>query len=186
MLILSEAELIARIKDGDRSCLADLMDRHGSDLMRFLVSILGNRSAAEDAFQDTWVRVMEKIGSFRSGQPLAPWLFRIARNRAYDLRRRGRRWWAPWRREESCRDALPQPVDPRDFAGELQRRELLAKLFASLASSHREILWLRFFGECSLEEIAQVLQLPLGTVKSRLNRALGCLAENYRQLEVQP
>jgi RNA polymerase sigma-70 factor, ECF subfamily len=179
-----DRELVRALQDGRRSALAALMDRHGEGLMSYLVSILNHRTQAEDAFQDTWIRVLEKIRRFDLRQPFAPWLFRIARNRAYDLLRRQRRWaWPGWRRREG---EAEQPVDlaaPGDFATEFADRETVRRLLARLEPAHREALWLRFYRELSYEEIATVCGVPLGTVKSRLRRALDRLAELYRGLQ---
>ena len=62
--------------------------------MRYLAVILGNRGSAEDAFQDTWIKVMERIRRYDLERPFAPWLFRVARNCAYDQLRRKKRWWS--------------------------------------------------------------------------------------------
>jgi len=70
------------------------MDLHGEALMRYLYSIMGTRESAEDVFQDSWVKVMEKISLFDSTMSFRPWLFRVARNAAYDALRRKKRWWS--------------------------------------------------------------------------------------------
>ena len=179
-----ERELVRALQDGRRTALASLMDRHGEHLMSYLVSILNHRMQAEDAFQDTWIKVLEKIHRFDLRQPFAPWLFRVARNRAYDLLRRQRRWaWPGWRRREG---EEPQPVDlaaPADFAVEFADRETVRRLLARLEPVHREALWLRFYRDLSYEEIAAVCGVPLGTVKSRLRRALDRLAGLYRTMQ---
>jgi RNA polymerase sigma factor (sigma-70 family) len=176
-----ERILVHALRDGRRTALAALMDRHGEGLMSYLVSILNNRALAEDAFQDTWIRVLEKIGQFDPGQPFAPWLFRIARNRAYDLLRRQRRWrWLDQRREGREDAALPELPAPGNFPAEFADRETLQALLARLDPLYREVLWLRFYRDLSYDEIAAVCRVPLGTVKSRLRRALDRIGSLYR------
>jgi len=160
--------LVRRLEEGDREALAALMDLHGEGLMRYLVSITGSRDMAQDAFQDTWVRVAEKAHTFNASHDFAPWLFRIARNRALDLLRREK-----FRRVLGLDEAVPAAADPTvDF---LERQNVRAAM-ARLPVRHREILGLRFYLDKSYEELAALLRLPLGTVKSRLNRALEKLA----------
>ena len=154
------------LQKGDRDAVAALMDLHGEALMRYLVSITGSRDMAQDAFQDTWVRVTEKARTFNASRDFAPWLFSIARNRALDLLRREK-----FRRALGLADAehAAAPADPSDDF--LERRNVRTAL-ARLPVRHREILGLRFYLDKSYEELAALLRLPLGTVKSRLNRAL--------------
>ena len=179
-----DRELVRALRDGRRTALAALMDRHGEGLMSYLVSILNHRMQAEDAFQDTWIKVLEKIRRFDLRQPFAPWLFRIARNRAYDLLRRQRRWgWPVWRGREGGAEQPVELAAPGDFAAEYADRESVRCLLARLGPVHREALWLRFYRELSYEEIAAVCGVPLGTVKSRLRRALDRLAELYRGMQ---
>lgn len=177
-----ERDLVAALRTGDRSGVAELIDVHGKDLLNYLTALLGDRSVAEDAFQDVWVRVIERIHRFRPGRPFAPWLFRVARNRAFDVLRRERRR-SPGRPGAPAED--PGPVVPAHdpFDSRLAAGDLAGKVLAALPAAHREVLWLRFAAELSYEEIATVCRVPLGTVKSRLRRALTGGAEICRRLE---
>jgi len=169
----TEADLVAALKAGDRTVVGALMDRHGEALMRYLVGILRDREPAEDAFQDTWVRVMEKSHRLWPGEPFAPWLFRVARNRAYDLLRRRRR------------QGHEVPVEPAGPAGQEAaleadlRRARVARAMAAVGPLQREVLTLRFHLERSYDEAAAILGVPLGTLKSRLKRAVEQFAEAY-------
>jgi RNA polymerase sigma-70 factor (ECF subfamily) len=149
--------------------------------MHYLLAILGNRELAEDAFQDCWRRVIEKIDRFRSGEPFGPWLFRIGRNRAYDLLRERRRWRQP-ARETASGGPAPEPAVRERFEERLQARDLVRRLLAELAPVYREVLWLRYFREQSYAEIAHACHLPLGTVKTRLRRALQMVGSRYEAL----
>ena len=178
-----EPVIIRELRRGQTARLAELVDLHGENLMRYLVSILGDRDSAEDVFQDTWVRVMRRIAGFRGDRPFAPWLFRIARNRAYDhLRWRRLRGWVRGRAGSEENPAPEIPVND-SFADDLASRDTATRVLAALSPRLREVLCLRFLRELSYEEIAGVCGVPIGTVKSRLARALEKASQARRDLE---
>jgi len=178
--IRADIELIRKLQGGDSQPVSVLMDRYGRDLMHYLASILNNREKAEDAFQETWSRVLRSIRRFDPNQPFGPWLFRIARNLAYDQLRRERRWrfWFRQPREET---PILEPSTESGFDRRLLDRDLARTLLARLEPMYREILWLRFFKDKSYEEIAEHCDLPLGTVKTRLRRALQKAGELWEE-----
>jgi len=175
-----EPQLILQLKQGQLEAAGGLMDLHGESLMRYLYTILGSREAAEDAFQETWIKVMEKIARFDNQTIFAPWLFRIARNTAYDALRRRRRLWplSATRQTQELKGPDAEIADPKDFSRQLETRDTLGHLLTSLSPDFREVLFLRFFQDQSYEEIAKHCHLPLGTVKSRLKRGLDYLAKS--------
>jgi len=168
-----DRQLIMDLQMGSREALGTLMDRHGEDLMRYLLGLAGNRESAEDAFQDTWVRILDKARSFNPSGAFAPWLFRIARNCAIDIQRRRVQRKARSLEEASMTPGTPQ--EPPDFL----EKEKVQSTMARLPIRHREILGLRFYLDLSYEEISVLLRIPIGTVKSRLNRALDQFASAY-------
>ena len=170
---------IARLKRGDMDALATIMSRYQHRLYRFLLRLTQNTAAAEDLFQQTWLRVIEKIGRFDAGRHFDAWLFSVARNLAIDYLRQ--------RRSVSLdepEDFGVAPVerlaaggmDPLERLLEFERGTILTAAIAGLPVIHREVLTLRFEEEMKLEQIAEVAGVPLSTVKSRLLRAL----ENLR------
>ncbi len=176
---------IQDLKKGDHHAVIPLMDHYGESLMRYLVHLLGNRDNAEDVFQETWVKVIEKITSFQQEFSFSPWLFRIARNTAYDQLRERRKWRVlDWFRKPEDEDQPPLELEsPENFTAPIFRKEIVQKLMGELTPEYREMLWLRFFQDFSYEEIAQLCRIPLGTVKSRLKRALDKAAAAYSKLE---
>lgn len=178
-----ERDLLRRLQSGGPEDLGRLVDRYGEGLMQYLHSILRSREAAEDTFQDTWVLVARKIRRCDPDRPFAPWLFRVARNQAYDhLRSRRRR--AFFGLEERTLRTQPDPrSSPSAAVDRLAARELAERLLPRLEAGHRELIHLRFYRECSYEEIAEICDIPLGTVKSRLRRALDRLATLHEQME---
>lgn len=177
-----ERRLVNGLRAGDERALAALMDLHGEGLMRYLLSLLLRREEAEDLFQETWVRVLRRGRSCDPDRPFAPWLFRVARNLAFDHLRWRRRWRALVGHEPSRPSHEPSetPRTPERLAA----ADLTHRLLGTLSPKLREVVHLRFWGDCSYEEIAAIAAVPVGTVKSRLNRALAQLSEGAARLEV--
>jgi len=169
---------IAQLKKGDPDAISELIGRYQHRLYRFLVRMVSDPATAEDLFQQTWVRLMEKIGSYDTRRNFEAWLFAIARNLAIDHLRR-RRGISLDERD----DAGQAPVDRLSAGGrnaleqllDFERGALLAAAIEELPAIHREVLTLRFEEEMTLEQIAEVAGVPLSTVKSRLHRALESL-----------
>ncbi|MCP4657529.1 MAG: RNA polymerase sigma factor [bacterium] len=178
-----EQHILSELRRGERHNLGQLIDRYGEDLMSYLCAIVGRRELAEDVFQDTWVRVMERIDRFDPRWRFAPWLFRVARNRAYDCLRRRKYWGLPMFRSDDADAPAPEPAAPGDFSERLLARDMAEALLAGLDPVHRELVWLRFFREMSYQEIAEHCRIPMGTVKSRLARALDRVARRYQEME---
>ncbi len=166
---------LAKVRKGDLEALAVVMDEYQGRLLRYLVRLVKEQAIAEDLFQLTWLRVMEKIRSYDSSRDFAPWLFTIARHLALDHLRR----YQP----ESLDEPLPsgdsrEELLPREATGAMEallaeeRAILVAQAMLELPLIFREVLSLRFEEEMKLEEIADFLRIPLSTVKSRLRRGL--------------
>jgi RNA polymerase sigma-70 factor (ECF subfamily) len=165
----------ARLRRGDTAGLAGLMGRHQDRLFRYLLRLAGDEAVAEDLFQQTFLRVAERIGRYDRARPFAPWLFAVGRNLALDHLRR--------RRPESLDDG-PEPeapatpdADPFTRAVARQQGARLADAVATLAPLDREVLSLRFEEDLALPELAGRLAVPLPTAKARLYRALARLRE---------
>ena len=167
---------LTRLRSGDVEAVAAIMERYQHRLYRYLLRLLREPATAEDLFQQTWVKVMERIGSFDPSHSFEGWLFAMSRNMAIDYLRR----YQP----ESIDEPLPSGESTRadmiagagpDALTQLLARERaagLAQAMNDLPLVFREVITLRFEEEMRLEEIAEVLTLPLGTVKTRLHRAL--------------
>jgi RNA polymerase sigma-70 factor (ECF subfamily) len=175
MAVDSEA---VRLRRGDPEVLVGLLERYQHRLYRFLLRMVRDPATAEDLFQQTWLRVAENARRYDASRPLEPWLFSIARNAAIDHLRRVR--------PESLDEPLPsgdtraemipgaQPSVVEVMMGQ-QRSSRLADALGELSPIYVEVVTLRFEEEMKLEEIAEVLEIPLSTVKTRLRRALDAL-----------
>ena len=167
-----------RLRGGDADAFDALLAQYQNRLFRYLLRLAGDRSLAEDLFQQTWLRVMSRLDLYDQGRPFEPWLFGVARNLAIDHLRRhspesldepspsGEPWVARLRAEE------PGHLDR---LLERERSRLLEERVAELPLVYREALALRFEEEMTFEEMAAALSAPVSTVKSRVQRALSTL-----------
>ena len=161
-------QLIARIARGDRQALAELYARYRLPLFQYLLHFTADSGLAEELLQDTLVAVWKNAGSFRGPGRPAAWLFGIARRRAC---KRLRRRELP-RADVAALETLPagDPEPEAALLAGVARDELVAAI-GRLAPVHREVLLLIFVHEFAYQETADVLGVPLGTVKSRLSNA---------------
>ena len=176
---LSAAEdAIGRLKRGDLRALEGVMAPYQQRLYRFLLRLTQEQAAAEDLFQLTWIRVMEKIGRYDARLSFTPWLFSVARNLAIDYLRQRRTGSldAPDSSGIAPLERLTAgDLDPLERLLEYERGATLAAAISQLPVIHREVLTLRFEEDMKLEQIAEVAGIPLSTVKSRLLRAMETL-----------
>jgi RNA polymerase sigma-70 factor (ECF subfamily) len=173
-------ELLARVARGDRDALARLYDRYQAPLFYYLVRLAGDPAQAEEILQDTLVAVWKSAASFEGRSSVQTWLVGIARRQAHNtLRRRS----LP-RADVAELEVLPaaDPA-PEDVALASATRAELVNAMARLAPAHREVLILAFVNGLSYLEMARVVGVPEGTIKSRLSnakRALRTLLEGPR------
>jgi RNA polymerase sigma-70 factor (ECF subfamily) len=145
------------------------MSRHQDRLFRYLLRLLGDRSVAEDIFQQAWLQAAERIRRYDAERPFAPWLVTLARNLALDLLRRQQ----PLSLDEADEPvAPPSASDPLEHAMARQRTERVDAALGALSPLDREVLTLRFEDDLTLPELAATLGVPLPTAKARLYRAL--------------
>lgn len=180
---LGDGDLIAQAQRGDRASLDELVRRHRQSAFVFALQLLGNREDALDVCQDSLLRFVTNLQRFDSDRPVLPWLRRIVRNRAIDLRRRGKVRRASSLDSDGLDGETIEIVDPKADSGDAselrERQRIVWRALASLSESQREILVLRDYQDLSYQEIADVLTVPIGTVMSRLHRAR---AELRRQI----
>lgn len=166
----------------------ELIERHHDDLLRFLTRMVGDRAAAEDVFQETFLQVHISAATFDTSRRFRPWLFTIAANKARDLlRKKNRRKTvelsAPIRKSEpgaSFIDLLEVDVPSPDEAMDLaERDEQVQQALGQLGPALREVLLLAYFQRMSYAQIASDLGIPLGTVKSRMHSAVAAFARSW-------
>jgi len=172
--LMAENALV-RLRRGDLEALTELVEEHQARLYRYLLRLVREPATAEDLFQQTWIKVMEKISNYDPNRDFTPWLLTVARNLALDHLRRYRpeSLDEPLASGDSMAEMLPAAEEDQGsvlLAGE--RAEMLARALHQLPVVYREVLTLRFEEDLKLEEIAVLLAIPLSTVKSRLRRGL--------------
>ena len=175
----SDTSAIARgLRRRDPDLLDRLIEHDQHRLLRYLVYLSGNRELAEDLFQETWIRVLERGHQYDGTHEFSTWLYAVARNLTIDcLRKKG-----PLSLDGLMEDeehAPLEPADTRPMAWEVvqqhEQAERISAALVSIPAEYRETVMLRFQEGLALDEIATVTGARLGTVKSRLYRGLNLL-----------
>jgi RNA polymerase sigma-70 factor (ECF subfamily) len=190
----TDEALLTRLHAGERDVFGTLVRRYERELFGYLRRYLGDDDLADDVFQNTFVQVFLKIKQYEPGRPARPWLYAIATNQAIDaLRRRNRR--ADQRADAVVTadedgqprplfELLPAPGDgPPDSADRAEQRELVRAAVDRLPDLLRQVVVLAYFQGMKYRDIAEVLEIPVGTVKSRLHAALARLTEDWKAAE---
>lgn len=177
---IDDATLVARAQQGDRSAMNTLLERHYDRIHAVCRRVTGSAADADDAAQETMIRIVRAIGQFDGRSQFSTWCYRIATNVSLDeLRRRGRRPQLHVVRPDQAGEAPPEPVDDR------AEREVTAPVdriavedaLANLSPEFRTPLVMRDVGDLDYGEIAEALGIPVGTVKSRIARGRRQLVE---------
>jgi RNA polymerase sigma-70 factor (ECF subfamily) len=164
----AERELIERAKRGDEPAFAEIVRTHRSCVYRVCLAALGDPAAADEAAQDVFVRLYERLKQFRGESRLSTWLYRVAFNVCADRRRAI--WWRRWLGLDSVDPAAPESVRPDRQAEESESVRLLGAALNRLPREFRDVLILRELEEREYADIAGILDIPVGTVESRLFR----------------
>jgi RNA polymerase sigma-70 factor (ECF subfamily) len=184
----SETSAIARgLRRRDPDLLDRLIEQYQHRLLRYLVYLSGNRELAEDLFQETWIRVLERGHQYDGKHEFSTWLYAVARNLTIDYLRKKSPLSLGGINDGLMEDedrAPLEPADTRPLAWEVvQQREQAERINAALVSipaEYREAVVLRFQEGLALDEIATVTGARLGTVKSRLYRGLNLLMSQLK------
>jgi len=187
---LTDAELLDRSAAGEEGAFRELVNRHKNGLYAFLHNFLNRQDAIEDVFQETFLQLFTSQESFDRERPLRPWLYTIAANKAKDaLRKMHRTATVPIgtmveSEDMSFGDMLNvlSSEEERPYEG-LEKNEIAAnvrRVIADMPDNLREILILAYFNRFSYKHMAQILSIPIGTVKSRLHTAVGRFAKEWQ------
>lgn len=181
----SEASAIARgLRRRDPDLLDRLIEQYQHRLLRYLIYLSGSRELAEDLFQETWIRVLERGDQYDGKHEFSTWLYAVARNLTIDYLRKK----TPVSLDALMEDqehAPLEPADPRpsawDVVAQREQAKRLRNLMVGLPAEYLETVILRFQEGLALEEIATVTGARLGTVKSRLYRGLNLLMSRMKR-----
>jgi RNA polymerase sigma-70 factor (ECF subfamily) len=175
----TETGLVEQACRGDRSAFGELVRHHHPGLVNVVYRMCGDAQLAEDAAQEAFLRAWLNLPSFRPGSSLRNWLYRIAVNAALDSLRRERRTPQDL---ETVPAADPEP-GPESRLVRSERAERVQQAILSLSEANRAVVVLREYGGLSYQEISAALDIPAGTVMSRLNYARNRLREILADLE---
>ncbi len=187
----TDEELLSAHIDGDSGAFEELMDRYKNNLLHFLIRFVGSTAAAEDVFQETFLQIHISAETFDPSRRFKPWLFTIAANKGRD-----------WHRKHSKRTVLSLSqeiggegegtrfIDLMEADQELpdatlldtEQKDSIRNAVEQLPDHLREILLLSYFQQMSYTQIAESLEIPLGTVKSRLHAAVAAFSSLWESI----
>jgi RNA polymerase sigma-70 factor (ECF subfamily) len=173
----TETALIERAQNGDRDAYEELVRRYYTSVVNIVHRMCGDTSLAEDAAQEAFLRAWVHLSSFHLDSSLRNWLYRIAVNAALDVLRRKTEDTVG---DEKMHRFTDQAPGPEAALIAKEQAAFLQQAMQSLPEASRSVLVLREYGELSYEEIATVLDIPMGTVMSRLNYARNRLRETLK------
>ncbi len=186
----SDAELLDRYAAGEEAAFREIVNRYKNGLYVFLRRFLNRHDLVEDIFQETFLQLFTSRESFDPSRSLRPWLFTIAANKAKDALRKQQRTAAipigtiADSHDLSFDDVLNALTSDKTMPYEkLQTDEAAAqvrRIIAALPENLREILILAYFNKFSYKQMAQILSIPIGTVKSRLHTAVGRFSKEWK------
>ncbi|HNY78150.1 MAG: sigma-70 family RNA polymerase sigma factor [Sedimentisphaerales bacterium] len=186
---MDDNKLLKRYAAGDEEAFQELMDRYRDSVYAFLRRFLNRSDLIEDVFQETFLQLFVSRDTFDISRPLRPWLFTIAANKAKDALRRMQRSEVTqlgnmFDSDESTIDDVVNALDhdermPYDDLIRDERAASVKRVISRMPAKLREIIVLAYFHKFPYAEIAQMLDIPIGTVKSRLHTAVGRFAEDW-------
>jgi len=187
---LTDAELLTRYIAGEEAAFREIIDRNKHGLYAYLRRFLNRHDLVEDVFQETFLQLFRSRENFDKNRPLRPWLFTIAANKAKDALRKWRRTSAVsigsmTDSEDVSFDDMLNTItsDPTMPYQELEKDETalrVRQIIASMPDNLREILLMAYFQRYSYKQMAEILSIPIGTVKSRLHTAVGRFAKVWK------
>lgn len=179
---ISDEDLMTKYLAGDNQAFAELLSRYERPILNFANCYLRNLAVSEDITQDIFVRVVESKQSYLSDKPVKPWLYQIARNRIYDELRKKKRWAKLWFQSNGTTESdqklgtLPDTsLSQRETLNQEQLNRILLRGIQTLDSRSRDLVILRYLQGLSVREVAEILDIPEGTVHSGTHRAMETL-----------
>jgi RNA polymerase sigma-70 factor (ECF subfamily) len=164
----SDAELILQVQSGSLDALGVLYDRHRQLVYRTVLAITGDTEIASDLLQDVFLRLHRFISRVDHTRPLEPWLYRMSVNLAYTWMKRNNTWWRPI---EEMSEWLSGPGKnmPHEHVERQDDLDRIQTALSGLSLPQRVVVVLYYLNDLSLQEISEILEIPVGTVKSRLH-----------------
>jgi RNA polymerase sigma-70 factor (ECF subfamily) len=187
---LEDRELVTRAKKGDNAAFQRLLQKYKKSVYYMLLKMVKNPDDADDLTQEAFAKAFNSIEKFDSKYAFSTWLFRIATNNCIDFIRKKRVQTvsidAPVEGDDGSSmsfDIRDDRLDPNDALLKKQRKKYLTLAIRRLPEKYRVLVELRYFRELSYEEVAQELDIPLGTVKAQLFRARELLSQELKNVQ---
>lgn len=182
----ADQDLIARARAGDDTAFRDLVERYEGRVAATVIGMLGPGDEAEDVGQETFIRLYRSLDRFRGDSSLGTYLTRIAINLSLTALKKRKRWMSRFVSGDETERVFPEAaVDPR---GDLEREDQARMVRAAvgrLVANHRAVVVLRMIDGYSTRETARILDIPEGTVMSRLARAMDRLESELKETRGQ-
>lgn len=170
----TDSDLVRRVQQGESRAFAELYYRYKRNIYEYCFRLLQEKDNADDALQNTFIKVYEKIGELKNSASFKAWLFTIARNEVYSLFRKARN-------NGSLDDEdVFDPSSPHEEAVQQEQTELVQKFLAQLKPTYREVLILLEYEQLSYAEIASVTDVSVSSVESMIFRARRALAKKLK------
>jgi RNA polymerase sigma-70 factor (ECF subfamily) len=187
---LSDAELLQRYTEGDEAAFREIVNRYRNSLYAFLRQFLNQPDLVDDVFQETFLQLFTSRESFDQSRPLRPWLFTIAANKAKDALRKAQRTSAvpigtlteseDMSFDEMLNTLTSDTAVPYDEVERNETATRVSEVIGNMPENLREILILAYFNRFSYKQMADILSIPIGTVKSRLHTAVARFAKDWK------
>ncbi|MHC4558299.1 MAG: RNA polymerase sigma factor [Planctomycetota bacterium] len=187
---LTDSELLAHYIAGEEAAFREIVSRYKNSLYAFLRQFLNRHELVEDVFQETFLQLYASRESFDKSRPLRPWLFTIAANKAKDALRKWQRTSAvpigtmadsqELSFDEMLNTVTSDDTMPHDNLEKNETALRVGRVIEDMPENLREILILAYFNGFSYKQMADILSIPIGTVKSRLHTAVGRFAKEWK------
>lgn len=168
---LADMVLVEKAREGDRKAFRALVDLYQESVTLTVVSMLGRSGDVDDAVQEAFIRCYQTLDRFRGEASFATYIKRIAINKSLDILRRRKRFFGRLLSRDDPHQVVVEPATDPQGLEKQERARLVHEAIATLPPKHRAVVVLRMIEGYSTEETAQLLDLPYGTVLSRLSRA---------------
>ncbi len=192
----TDAELLKRYREGDETAFREIVERYKNSLDSFLRRFLNRQDLVEDVFQETFLQLFASRDSFDTSRPLRPWLFTIAANKAKDALRKMQRHSSMSigaiadSGDVSVDDVInilaSYKITPADEVTMEETARRVREVVADMPENLRGILILAYFEQFSYKHMAEILSIPIGTVKSRLHTAVMHFTKKWNAADREP
>ncbi|MBN2514051.1 MAG: sigma-70 family RNA polymerase sigma factor [Sedimentisphaerales bacterium] len=186
----SDSELLERYRKGEESAFREIVNRYKNSLYAFLRRFISQQDVVEDVFQETFLQLYSSRDSFDMDRPLRPWLFTIAANKAKDALRKIQRQATmsmgtmadagDVSMDEVVNILTSYETTPEDEVSRDETSVRVRRIIAEMPDNLREILLLAYFEQFSYKHMAEILSIPIGTVKSRLHTAVAHFMKKWK------